>query len=254
MPTEYAVAATDAVTVAADTPDSRIESPTPTTSAIQTRVVWIHSNRISHESRTLQEYSLVMRASKHSGEPVRVLLGGGIGSGKTLAGRRFRELGAVVVDADKLGHAVIGKGGEAHEQVRRRWPSVVTDSATDRAALGRIVFQSTEQLRELEAMTHPAIIRTIVAIATIPADLVVEIPLILEIPGSWTAVYVDASPDRCIRRAVDRGLDEEGVRKRAGNQPPRSEWLAWADEVLDNNGSTEQLCAGVDELWKELRV
>jgi hypothetical protein len=30
--------------------------------------------------------------------------------------------------------------------------------------------------------------------------------------------------------------------------------LAWADEILDNNGTTEELCAGVDELWRELRV
>jgi dephospho-CoA kinase len=201
----------------------------------------------------MQGYSLVMRASRHSGEPLRVLLGGGIGCGKSLAGHRFAALGAVVVDADRLGHAVIDPGGEAHERVSQRWPSVRTDSGIDRAALGRIVFASSDQLGELEAMTHPAIIRRIAAIAGDAVDLVVEIPLNLEIPGDWTAVYVDAAPDRCIRRAVSRGLDEESVRRRMDNQPHRCEWLAWADQILENNGTPDELDARVDELWTELR-
>ncbi|MGB5187676.1 MAG: dephospho-CoA kinase [Acidimicrobiia bacterium] len=195
-----------------------------------------------------------MRASRHSGEPMRVLLGGGIGCGKSLAGRRFAALGAVVVDADRLGHAVINTGGEAHERVRLRWPSVMTDSGIDRAALGRVVFGSSEQLRELEAMTHPAIILRITAIARDAADLVVEVPLILDSPGDWTAVYVDTAPDRCVRRAVDRGLDEQSVRRRMDHQPERCEWLAWADRILDNNGTPEELAVGVEELWTELRT
>ena len=185
---------------------------------------------------------------------MRVLLGGGIGCGKSLAGRRFAALGALVVDADKLGHAVIDPDGEAHELVSRRWPSVVTDSGIDRAALGQIVFGDRVQLRELEAMTHPAIVRRIAVIAGERCDLVVEIPLIRDIPGDWTAVYVDTDPDRCIRRAVDRGLDEASVRRRMDNQPGRWEWLAWADRILENNGTPAELAERVDELWKELQL
>jgi dephospho-CoA kinase len=195
-----------------------------------------------------------MRASRHSGEPVRVLLGGGIGSGKSLAGRRFAACGAIVVDADKLGHEVIEPGGEAHEGVSRRWPSVLTDSGIDRALLGQIVFGDHEQLSELEAMTHPAIVDRIAAIAGETHDLVVEIPLMLQIPGDWTTVYVDAHPDRRIRRAVDRGLDEANVRRRMGNQPLRWEWLEWADRILENNGTPAELAERVDALWKELQL
>ena len=194
-----------------------------------------------------------MRATRHSGEPVRILLGGGIGCGKSLAGRRFAALGAVVVDADRLGHAVIAPGGEAHELVGERWPSVLTDSGIDRPALARIVFGRGDELRELEAMTHPAIAKRIAAIAGDAVDLVIEIPLILEVAGDWTTVYVDASADRCIRRAVDRGLDEESVRKRMGHQPHRCEWLAWADRTLENNGTPGELAERVDALWTKLR-
>ena len=126
------------------------------------------------------------------------------------------------------------------------------ESGIDRERLGRIVFGSTTQLHELEAMTHPAIIKRIVAIAEEVDDLVVEVPLILELPGDWTTVYVDASPDRCLRRAVDRGLAEGSVRKRMDHQPHGCEWLAWADQTLDNNGTPEELAERVDELWTEL--
>ncbi len=101
-------------------------------------------------------------------------------------------------------------------------------------------------------MTHPAIIKRIVAIAEEVDDLIVEVPLILELPGDWTTVYVDASPDRCLRRAIDRGLDEESVRMRMDNQPHRCEWLAWAEQTLDNNGTPEELAERVDGLWREL--
>lgn len=183
-----------------------------------------------------------------------MLLGGGIGSGKSLAGRRFAVCGAFVVDADELGHEVIEPGGEAYEGVGRRWPSVLTDSRIDRALLGQIVFGDHEQLRELEAMTHPAIVNRIAAIAGETHDLVVEIPLMLQIPGDWTTIYVDAHPDRRIRRAVDRGLDEANVRRRMGNQPRRWEWLAWADRILENNGTPAELAERVDTLWKELQL
>ena len=111
-----------------------------------------------------------------------------------------------------------------------------------------------EQLRELEAMTHPAIVNRIAAIAGETHDLVVEIPLMLQIPGDWTTIYVDAHPDRRVRRAVDRGLDEANVRRRMGNQPRRWEWLAWADLILENNGTPAELAERVDELWKELQL
>jgi dephospho-CoA kinase len=185
---------------------------------------------------------------------VRVLLGGGIGSGKSLAGRRFEELGAVVVDSDEVGHEVLAPEGEAYASVSERWPDVASASGIDRRRLGRIVFGSQKELRELEAMTHPAIARRIAEIADATDDLIVEVPLILELPGDWTTVYVDTAADRRLQRAVGRGLDEENVRQRMRNQPDRHEWLEWADRIVDNNGTPEQLAEQVDGLWMELKA
>ena len=48
-----------------------------------------------------------MAELKHCETPICILLGGGIGSGKSIAGRSFEELGAMVIEADRLGHAVL---------------------------------------------------------------------------------------------------------------------------------------------------
>ena len=194
-----------------------------------------------------------MVESKHVANPIRVLLGGGIGSGKSAVGRRLEQLGATVVEADRLGHAVLEHDGEALRAVSERWPAVVVDGRIDRPALGRIVFADPEQLAELEAMTHPAIIRRIREIASGTGDLVVEVPLILEVPGEWTRVFVDTEEVERVRRVVTRGGIAEDARRRVANQPDRDEWVDWADQVIDNNGPLSELDAQVDALWADLQ-
>jgi dephospho-CoA kinase len=195
-----------------------------------------------------------MAGLKHPEAPIRVLLGGGIGSGKSIAGRRLEELGALVVEADRIGHMVLEVDGEAFEAVSERWPAVVDGCCINRGSLAEIVFADPSQLIELEAMTHPPIIRRIRDLASSDGHLVVEIPLILNVPGEWTKVVVDAKEDVRLRRAVERGGDEEDVRRRIASQPHRVDWMTWADESIDNNGSAGDLRKQVDGLWHRLRT
>ena len=191
---------------------------------------------------------------KHCETPIHILLGGGIGSGKSAAGRRFEGLGAMVVEADRVGHAVLEPGGEAFGPVGERWPSVIADGFIDRTALAEIVFADPEQLRALEALTHPPIIRRISEIASSEDDLVVEIPLVLEMPGDWTRVFVDAANGTRVRRAVERGGSESAVNARMMSQPKHDEWLAWADHQINNDGSIEDFEKQIDALWQGLKT
>lgn len=181
---------------------------------------------------------------------LRVLLGGGIGSGKSLVGRRLSDSGAVVVETDRIGHAAIAPGGAAFESVSRRWPSVVTRCGIDRTALGRIVFGDAEQLRELEGLVHPHVVAEVRALAQRDGDLVVEMPIILDVPGAWTKVFIDAPRQLRLRRAIDRGFDEDDVLRRAKEQPTRGEWSAWADATISNDGSIDELNERVDDFWR----
>jgi len=190
---------------------------------------------------------------KHCGAPTRILLGGGIGSGKSSVGGRFEQRGAIVIQADRLGHAVLEPDGEAFDSVSNRWPSVVVGCRIDRRALAGIVFADPGQLNELEALTHPAIIHRISKIASGTDDLVVEIPIILDVPGEWTKLFVDTDEGLRVDRAVERGSSGTDVRRRVASQPSRDEWIAWSDVIVDNNGSVEDLESQIDSLCCGLR-
>ncbi len=194
-----------------------------------------------------------MAETKYPKTPIRILLGGGIGSGKTIAGGCFEALGAMIVEADRLGREVLEHNTEAFELVSDRWPSVVADNDIDRSALAEIVFANREQLSELEALTHPLIIRRITELASTARDVVIEIPVILDVPGEWMNVFVDTNEDSRLARAVQRGNSEMDVRRRMDSQPSRHQWMTWSDVTIDNSSSIDELKRQIDTLWYEMR-
>ncbi len=184
-------------------------------------------------------------------------LGGGIGSGKSTVAALLRSRGALVIDADELGHQVLAPDGEAYAAVAARWPEVVDGGVIDRAALGAVVFADPDQLRQLEALTHPAIAARIAAAVggTTAGVVVVELPVLRDLTGGgWPRVVVDAPDEVRVARAVRRGLDEASVRRRMAVQPSRTEWLAVADHVVDNSGDLDHLAEQVAQLWGWLRA
>jgi dephospho-CoA kinase len=189
----------------------------------------------------------------------RVVLTGGIGSGKSTAARLMADRGAIVIDADRIGHDLLEPGAAGFDPVARRWPEVVDgDGRIDRRLLGRIVFANTLELEELEAILHH-LIRSEIArkIDQVPADalLVVELSVPAPILGDgWYTVVVDTPDDVRIERLIARGMDAGEVEQRMARQPGRSAWLAMADEVLSNDGSAIGLARRVDELMAKLRA
>ena len=187
--------------------------------------------------------------------PLRLVLTGGLGAGKSTAARRFRELGAVVIEADRVGHEVLAPDGEAHRRAAARWPEAVRSGRIDRALLARLVFADAEELSSLEAITHPAIraeiARRVHGAGTRP--VVVETPVSAVLPEDGWLVVVVAAPLRTrLLRAVDRGLTADDAAARASHQPSDTEWSALADHVLVNDGTVDDLRAAVDALWVAL--
>lgn len=189
------------------------------------------------------------------GSPLRILLAGGIGSGKTAIASLLAEQGALIIDADRLGHSVLEPGGEAFDAVTDRWPQVVVDGRIDRARLASIVFGNADALADLERISHPAIVARIRALveASGTAPVVVEVPVIIAIgDDAWVRVFVDAPSDLRVERVTARGGDPADTRRRMEAQPSRAEWLTWADRVLVNAGSKEDLTDAVNDLWRDL--
>jgi len=192
---------------------------------------------------------------------VRVGLTGGIGAGKSTVSTRLRELGAVVLDYDQLARDVVEPGTPGLAAIVERFGEGVLrpDGTLDRPALGAIVFADPTALKDLEAITHPAI-RELAARREAeagPDAVVVHDNALLVDMGAHRAmdvvVVVDVPESTQVQRLVEqRGLTEADARARIAAQLPREQRLAAADHVLDNGGTPEQLRAAVDALWTSL--
>jgi len=197
-------------------------------------------------------------------KPVVIGLTGGIGSGKSTVSSMLAELGARVIDADKVGHDVYRPGSEGFRRVVGSFgPGVVApDGSIDRRALGAIVFGDAAARARLNAIVHPLIAeelgRRLVAARAEgwAGPIVVEAAVLLE--AGWRSL-VDhlwvVSVDRAAataRLVASRGLGEADVRRRMDAQMPDEERRRAADVVIDNNGTPAALRAQVEKAWRGL--
>jgi dephospho-CoA kinase len=193
---------------------------------------------------------------------MRVGLTGGVASGKSTVSAVLRELGAVVIDADRLAREVVAKDTPGLDAVVRELGEEVltADGAMDRAAVARLVFADDEARRRLEGVIHPLVRAEAARLESeAPAGSVVvhDIPLLAETgqAGAFDAVLVvDSDPEEQVRRAVrDRGWSEEEARARIAAQAGRAERLAIATHVIENTGTLDDLRRRVEEVYFQLQ-
>src|SRR5437879_1578033 len=82
---------------------------------------------------------------------------GGIGSGKSTAAKILAELGAPILDADKVGHEIYQPGTPAYRELIDTFGEgiLAPDRTIDRRKLGPIVFADPAALKRLNAIVHP---------------------------------------------------------------------------------------------------
>ena len=192
---------------------------------------------------------------------MRVGLTGGIASGKSTVSAIFAELGAVVIDGDKLAREVVERGTPGLAAVIEAFgPELLTSEGDlDRAALGTIVFNDEAKRKVLEGTVHPLVFERYAELeaATRPEDVVIhDIPLLAESgrAGEFEEiVVVDAPEELQVERMLrDRGWTEADARSRIASQATREDRLAIATYVVDNTGSLEGLRAQVVEIYRAL--
>ena len=191
--------------------------------------------------------------------PLRVGLTGGIAAGKSTAAARLAELGACVVDHDRLARQVVAGGTPGLAAVASAFPGVMTVSGElDRAAVAARVFADPAARERLNAIVHPRIREAArqeeaAAVQEHRAVVVHDIPLLVETGQADdfdVVVVVDAPAELRVQRLVHgRGMSLEAARGRVAAQADDATRLAAADEVLDGSGTTQELWAQVDRLW-----
>ncbi len=186
-----------------------------------------------------------------------IALTGGIGSGKSLAGEFFQELGAVVIDSDQLAREVIERGTEGFDEVLSRFgDEILNGGEIDRSKLAEIVFKNESARRDLEEIIHPKVREAALKIAArVPSDGVVinQIPLLFETKGAGRFDFViTVSADLEVRKARlnERGLKSYEIERRISAQATDSQRESIANFIIRNNGSVEELERAVAELWE----
>lgn len=189
---------------------------------------------------------------------------GGFGTGKSTVARMFKELGAVVLDADALSR-------EATEPKRLAWRRIVKlygprvlneDQTIDRRALAELVFSDEPARRRLEAMIHPQVIRRIkqqlhqLRRQRSVRAVVLDVPLLFEVGAEGLAdavVVVTAQAEvRARRLRKQAGWTQEAITRRDGAQWELSAKVALADYVVDNANGLEQTRTQVRRIWSQL--
>ena len=192
-------------------------------------------------------------------------LTGGVASGKSTVARMFEELGAKVIDADRIGHELLGSTQPPYNEIVRRFGKEVLDASgeIDRRRLGAIVFSDAAKLRELNAILHPRIIERVEADAQRyraqdpRAVILVDAALIFEagIGSRFEKLLVAwCPPEMQIERLMAKaGLSRKKAEQRVASQIPADEKRRRADYVIDCSGSPEDTRKQVERLFLELR-
>ncbi|MDX1523474.1 MAG: dephospho-CoA kinase [Anaerolineae bacterium] len=187
-------------------------------------------------------------------------LTGNIATGKSLVLRMLQELGATVIDADKLAHLVMRKGTPVYQAIIEEFGKFILDDdgEINRAKLGSIVFKMPQALTKLEGLTHPAVRKLILKrIADAPTKVVAveaiklfESGLAEHCESTWVVV---APPELQLKRLVERRkMPADQAKQRIRTQSPQQEKIAKADVVVDNSGDLVKTWAFVKKRYTEL--
>jgi len=189
-------------------------------------------------------------------------LTGGIGSGKSTAAGFFSELGAPVIDADRLARELVEPGRPALAEIAQRWPQVLgSRGQLDRARLATVVFADAAERRALEAILHPLIRAETRRQAQELAQAghtysLYEAALILESAGDREldgVILVSATPEtQRSRLAVRSGIGPDEIAQRMAAQLPLDDKRRRARWILENDGDREALRRQVAALNAEL--
>jgi len=192
-------------------------------------------------------------------------LTGGVASGKSTVAGMFAELGAKVIDADRLGHEVIRPPLPAYHEIVRHFGFEILDpqGEIDRKRLGAIVFSDPQELRYLNSIVHPRVIERVEQLVTAyhlqdsRAVVLVEAALHYEagIADRFAKMLVAwCRPGQQLERLIAKtGLPREEAERRIAAQMPAEEKRRRADYVIDCSGTLEETRAQVGTLFIKLQ-
>ncbi len=192
-------------------------------------------------------------------------LTGGIASGKSTVAHALRDLGAQLIDADRIVHELLRPHqGCWHAVVEHFGNDILTaDGSIDRRKLGEIVFQDPVKRSWLNGCLHPRVFEVYMSqirqMGNRPPDTIIVLDAALLIETGYhrnmdRTIVVYADPEQQIERLMARNsFTREQALARIRSQMPLSEKRAQADYVIDNTGSRERTAEQAREVFLKLK-
>src|SRR5574337_1781664 len=192
-------------------------------------------------------------------------LTGGITSGKSLAARVFKDLGAHVIDADKIVHDLLEPNQEAWREVLDYFGKdiLLPDNGIDRRKLGEIVFRDAGKRAWLNNCLHPKVFAAYTAqvnhvrARSPEAIIVFDAALLIETGyhrNMDKVIVVYADREQQIERLMVRdSLSREQALVRIASQMPLAEKRGHADYVIDNTGGRLDAECRAREVFENLK-
>lgn len=192
--------------------------------------------------------------------PIVVGVTGNIACGKSTVSNMLGQLGAEVIDADKVVHTLMEPGSEVWRRIVEEFGRGILKPSgeIDRVTLGAIVFDDPEALRRLEGIIHPAVIETVRTMTRRSKAKVVVVEAVKLIEAGMHRGYdsvwvVTCRHEQQLARLMrERGLTRDEAEARLGAQPSLEEKLRQADVVIDNSGSLENTWQQVKAGWERV--
>lgn len=187
-------------------------------------------------------------------------LTGAIATGKSYVSNYFKnEFCFQVIDADKIGHAILEKP-EVIEIIKKEFGNtVIKNGLINRAALGKIVFADHRKLKTLNEITHPLLIKdslTLIESLSRTSPVIFEAAVLIE--AGWhkyfsTIILTNCDPDIQIRRIMNRDkTSEKEALEKIGSQISFEEKLKLADYVIDTSQGIDNISIMLDEIAEKL--
>ena len=187
-------------------------------------------------------------------------LTGGIGSGKSVAGDFFIELGIDVIDADHVSKNILDDNESAKKLFLEHFGEKFIDknNNVDRALLRDEIFKNEDKKEALESIIHPLVREEIFNFIENSNSVykIIMVPLIYETNSQDfydKIVVVDCKEENQIIRASKRdNKTKNDIINIMKNQASRDERMSIADEIIKNDSSLDDLKKQVIKVHQKL--
>ncbi|WP_281647552.1 dephospho-CoA kinase [Parendozoicomonas sp. Alg238-R29] len=181
---------------------------------------------------------------------------GGIGCGKTAVTDYLASKGIVIADADQASRVVVEPGRPALQSIAEHFGQhlILDDGNLNRRALRDIIFNDPNEKVWLEQLLHPLINNQLKQELQQAGSIysVLVSPLLFETKQNTMAdrvLVIDVAEEVQIERTIVRDdISREQAEAIIQSQANREKRRSFADDLIDNSGTIEQLHQQLDEL------